>query len=45
MIDFSNLDIDKSIKKLSISNALNMLMTPFDSEGVSIKTSEKYGNA
>ena len=42
MIDFSNLDIDKSIKKLSISNALNMLMTPFDSEGVSIKTSEKY---
>ena len=42
MIDFSNLDIDKSIKKLSISNALNMLMTPFDSEGVSQKTYEKH---
>jgi len=42
MIDFSNLDIDKSIKKLSISNALNMLLTPFDSEGVSQKTYEKH---
>lgn len=42
MIDFSNLDIDKSIKKLSISNALNMLLTPFDSEGVSQKVYENH---
>ena len=42
MIDFSNLDIDKSIKKLSISNALNMLLTPFDSEGVSQKVYETH---
>ena len=43
-IDFSNLNIDKSIKKISISNALGMLFTPFDSEGVSIKTAEKHFN-
>jgi len=42
MIDFSNLDIDKSIKKVSISNALDMLFTPFDSETVSENTSVKY---
>ena len=42
MIDFSNLDIDKSIKKLSISNALSMLLTPFDSEGVSQKVYENH---
>ena len=42
MIDFSNLNIDKSIKKVSISNALDMLFTPFDSEGVAQKTYEKY---
>ena len=42
MIDFSNLDIDKSIKKLSISNALNMLLTPFDSEGGSQKVYENH---
>lgn len=42
MIDFSNLDIDKSIKKLSISNALNMLLTPFDSESVSQKVYENH---
>ena len=42
MINFSNLDIDKSIKKLSISNALNMLLTPFDSEGVSQKVYENH---
>jgi len=45
MIDFSNLNIDKSIKKISISNALDMLFTPFDSEGVAQKTYEKnYDN-
>ena len=42
MIVFSYLDIDKSIKKLSISNALNMLLTPFDSEGVSQKVYENH---
>ena len=42
MIDFSNLDIDKSIKKLSISNALNMFLTPSDSEGVSQKVYENH---
>ena len=44
MIDFSNLDIDKDIKKVSISNALDMLFTPFDSEGVATKTYEKHYN-
>ena len=42
MIDFSIFYIDKSIKKLSISNALNMLLTPFDSEGVSQKVYENH---
>lgn len=44
MIDFSNLDIDKSIKKVSISNALDMLFTPFDSTGVATKTHDKHFN-
>lgn len=42
MIDFSNLNIDKSIKKVSISNALDMLFTPFDSEGVAQNTYNKH---
>lgn len=44
MIDFSNLDIDKSIRKVSISNALDMLFTPFDSEGVAQNTYNKHFN-
>lgn len=44
MIDFSNLDIDRNIKKISISNALDMLFTPFDSEGVAQKTYNKHFN-
>lgn len=42
MIDFSNLDVNQNLKKISISNLLNMLFTPFDSEGVSQKTYEKH---
>ena len=42
MIDFSNLYIDRNIKKISISNLLGTLSTPFDSEGVSQKTFEKH---
>ena len=42
MIDFSNLDIDRNIKKISISNLLGTLSTPFDSEGVAQKTFEKH---
>lgn len=44
MIDFSNLDIDKTLPKISISNALDMLFTPFDSEGVAQKTYNKHFN-
>jgi hypothetical protein len=42
MIDFSNLVIDKSLRKVSISNLLDTLETPFDAETVSEKTSAKY---
>lgn len=44
MIDFSNLDIDKNIRKVSISNALDMLFTPFDSESVAQNTYNKHFN-
>ena len=44
MIDFSNLNIDKSLRKLSISNALDMLFTPFDTEGVAQNTYNKHFN-
>lgn len=44
MIDFSNLDVDTSIRKVSISNALDMLFTPFDSEGVAQNTYNKHFN-
>ena len=44
MIDFSNLNVDKSLKKISISNLLTTIVTPFDSEGVSQKTYEKHYN-
>ena len=44
MIDFSNLDIDKSLRKVSISNALDMLFTPFDTEGVAQNTYNKHFN-
>ena len=44
MIDFSNLDIDTNIKKVSISNALDMLFTPFDTEGVAQNTYNKHFN-
>lgn len=43
-IDFSNLNIDRTIRKVSISNALDMLFTPFDSENVANKTHDKYFN-
>ena len=42
MIDFSNLNIDTNIKKVSISSLLTTIITPFDSEGVSQKTYEKH---
>ena len=44
MIDFSNLNIDKNIKKVSISNALDMLFTPFDQESVAQNTYNKHFN-
>lgn len=44
MIDFSNLNIDTNIKKISISNALDMLFTPFDTEGVAQNTYNKHFN-
>ena len=44
MIDFSNLDVDKKLRKLSISNALDMLFTPFDTEGVATNTYNKHYN-
>ena len=44
MIDFSNLNIDTNIKKVSISNALDMLFTPFDQETVAQNTYNKHFN-
>lgn len=44
MIDFSNLNVDKSLRKVSISSLLTTIITPFDSEGVSQKTYEKHYN-
>ena len=44
MIDFSNLDIDKTKRKISISNLLDTLFTPFDSEGVAQNTYNKHFN-
>lgn len=43
MIDF-NRYFDKNAKKISISNALDMLFSPFDSDSVAQKTFEKHFN-
>ena len=34
MIDFSNLNVDSKLRKISISSLLTTIITPFDSEGV-----------
>lgn len=44
MIDFSNLNVDSKLRKISISSLLGTIITPFDSEGVSQKTCEKHYN-
>lgn len=44
MIDFSNLNVDSKLRKISISSLLGTIITPFDSEGVSQKTFEKHYN-
>lgn len=44
MIDFSNLDVNNKLRKISISNLLTTLVTPFNSELVSQKTFEKHFN-
>lgn len=43
-LDFSNLDIDKSIPTISISAILSYLETPFDQKGVATKTYERHYN-
>lgn len=42
--DFSNENIDYSLPRISITECLNMLETPFDKEGVAQKTYEKNFN-
>jgi len=44
MIDFSNVNINKALKKISISTALDTLFTPFDTEGVAANTYNKHFN-
>ena len=41
-MNFLNTNIDRTLPKLSISNALDMLFTPFDSEAVAQKTYDKH---
>ncbi len=43
-IDFSNLDIDKSLPLISISAVLDSLEHPFDQQGVAQKTHDKHFN-
>lgn len=44
MIDFSNINVNKALKKISISNALDTLFTPFDTVGVATNTYNKHFN-
>lgn len=41
-LDFSNTNIDKTLPTISISEVLEMLVEPFDSDGVAQKTHDKY---
>ena len=43
-LDFSNVNIDKTLPKISITDVLNSLEHPFDQEGVAEKTYNKYFN-
>ena len=44
MIDFSNANINRSLKKISISSMLDTLFTPFDTVGVATNTFNKHFN-
>ena len=44
MIDFSNTNINRSLKKISISSMLDTLFTPFDTVGVATNTFNKHFN-
>lgn len=43
-LDFSNINIDKTIPKISITEVLNLLEHPFDQEEVAQKTHDKHFN-
>ncbi len=43
-LDFSNINIDRTLPKISISNVLDSLEHPFDQEGVAQKTYDKNFN-
>lgn len=43
-LDFSNINIDKSLPVVSITNILSMLTEPFDKEGIAKKTHDKRFN-
>lgn len=43
-LDFSNINIDKTLPKISITDVLNSLEHPFDQQGVAEKTFNKHFN-
>ena len=43
-LDFSNVNIDRTLPKISITDVLNSLEHPFDQEGVAQKTHDKHFN-
>ena len=43
-LDFSNINIDKTLPKISITDVLNSMERPFDQEGVAQKTYNKNFN-
>lgn len=43
-LDFSNVNIDRTLPKISITEVLNSLEHPFDQQGVAQKTYNKYFN-
>ena len=43
-LDFSNINIDRTLPKISITEVLNALEHPFDQQGVAQKTHDKHFN-